>query len=52
MKQNPILFLALGVAVGYLLANQNKTVLPPPTTEGDPLIGKPLRRNHNVLIAL
>jgi len=50
--KNPILFLALGVAVGYLLANQNKTVLPPPTTEGDPLIGKPLRRNHNVLIAL
>ena len=52
MKQNPILFLALGVAVGYLLANQNKTVLPPQTTEGDPLIGKPLKRNHNVLIAL
>ncbi len=50
--KNPILLLALGVAVGYLLANQNKTVLPPPTTEGDPLIGKPLRRNHNVLIAL
>lgn len=50
--KNPILLLALGVAVGCLLANQNKTVLPPPTTEGDPLIGKPLRRNHNVLIAL
>lgn len=51
-KQNPFLFLAIGVAVGYLLANQSKTVLPLPTTEGDPLIGKPIRKNQNILIAL
>lgn len=50
--KNPIFLLALGVALGYLLANQNKTVLSPTTTEGDPLIGKPLKRNHNVLISL
>lgn len=50
--KNPIFLLALGVALGYVLANKNQITLPGSTTNADPLIGKASIKNHNVIIDL